>query len=47
MVRNVKSVFCADIETAKKLRKAVRVASKPILKIYTAPPKRGKASVHV
>ena len=45
-LRNAKSVYCADIETAKKLRKAVRDASKPTLKIYTAAPKRGKA-VHV
>ena len=45
-LRNAKSVYCADIETAKKLRTAVRAASKPTLKIYTAAPKRGKA-IHV
>ena len=43
LVRSVQSVFCEDIEVAKKLRRAVRAASKPTVKIYTAAQKRGKA----
>jgi hypothetical protein len=42
-LRNAKSVFCEDIDIGKKLRKAVRAACKPTLKIYTAAPQRGKA----
>jgi hypothetical protein len=46
-LRNAKSVFCEDIDLAKKLRKAVRAASKPRVRIYTTAPKRGKATRNV
>jgi hypothetical protein len=42
-LRNVKSVFCRDINVARKIRSAVRAASKPIVKIYTAASKQGMA----
>jgi hypothetical protein len=45
-LRNAKSVFCPDINVAKKLRRTVKVASQPILKICTTAQKRGKA-IHV
>jgi hypothetical protein len=47
VLRNTKSVYCADIQTAKQLRKAVKAASKPMLRIYTSVPKWGKATAHV
>jgi hypothetical protein len=46
-LRNAKSVFCEDIDIAKKLRKAVKAACKPTLKIYTAMPKRRKVAHNV
>lgn len=35
-LRNARSVFCEDVEIAKKLRKAVRASSTPTLQIYTS-----------
>jgi hypothetical protein len=43
-LRNVKSVYCEDINVARKIRRTVKAACKPIVKIYTAAPKRGKAT---
>ena len=45
-LRIAKSVYCPDINVAQKIRRAVKAASKPTLKIYTAAPKRGKVFVH-
>jgi hypothetical protein len=47
LLRNARSAFCEDIEVAKKLRRAVRAASKPTVRIYTAAPKCGKATRNV
>jgi hypothetical protein len=42
-LRNAKSIFCEDINAARKLRPAIRAASKPLVKIYTTAQQRRKA----